>query len=165
MKHLSLACCAVLLAILAACGGGGSPFDVEVSGAMSFDTHAVAFGPNSTNEYASLELYDTNPDQSRPSAGGFLSIYDLPETGVGEYELRYHPGAGNDPVVVFSFFDMDRDGSAFTQNPVGTFTVTAFDGNRISCTFDFTAENREGEQIHIRGTLTDIPYNNELYTG
>ncbi len=165
MKYAKLALCFVLVALaVAGCGASGSPFDIEFSGAMTFEPKAITFGPNDGNDYGVLSLFDVNPDVSRPAAVGQFTIYGLQANGVGDYALDDVPGGSTNAVVNFTFFTADMEGS-FSYNPAGTFSVTAFDGTKMSCTFDFVVDNETGQQLRVRGTLTDIPFNDTPFTG
>lgn len=159
---LKLFLCLVVL-LLAACSSA-KPFDFEISGAINFELKAVSAGMNSSDNFVVLDLYNTNPNQEQPTAGGYINIYGLQAVGAGDYEVRDTTIGYDDPHVVLSLFTLQA-GSSFNQNATGSFRVTAFDGNRLSVTFDITVQDSSGAQVRLRGTLKDIPFNGGIYTG
>jgi len=149
--------------LLAACSPA-SPFDFDISGALDFDLKAVSVDKNSTGEYAILYLMNSNPDVERATAGAYINIYGLDVVGAGDYEVRDFPGSYNEPNIVVSVSARDREDS-FSQNTSGTFRVTAFDGTTLSVTFDFTVQDKNGAEVRLRGTINNIPFNGEVYSG
>ncbi|MDW8171076.1 MAG: hypothetical protein RML73_01200 [Anaerolineae bacterium] len=153
----------VLAVMLSACTPARN-LEFEISGAINFDLKAVSADMNSSANFVVLELYNTNPNEEQPTAGGYINIYGLQAVGVGDYEVRDAPKSENEPHVIPSMYTL-QTGFSFYQNPSGTFRVTAFDGNRLSVTFDITVQDGNGAQVRLRGTLNNIPFNGGIYTG